>query len=152
MRQATEAAKGVSTAEYRQEKLRESIQSQIQREFGPDATNEDSALFQAADRHYARLCATHGKAAITGNSEWTKQAFILADREIHAGEREKLQQATQELERAKRQMALERGGVHPGVPRSQESADALAKGDLRGAIAGLNIAKGLKADVERRYR
>jgi hypothetical protein len=149
---AAEAAKGVSTAEYRREQVKDSIRSSIDREFGPDATNEESPLFQAADRHYARFIAMHGKDAVIQNPEWTRQAFINADRELHAGERDRLKTLEQEHEKLKRQMALEHGGVHPGVPRSQESADALAKGDLRGAIRGLNLAKGLKAEIERRYR
>ena len=149
---AAESAKGVSVNEYRAEKHRESVQESIAREFGNDAVTDDSELFRAADRHYSRFIATEGKQKVLSTPEFTRQAFINADRELHAGERQKLQEAQVELEKMKRQMMLERGGVHPGVPRSQESADALAKGDLRGAIAGLNISKGLKADVERRYR
>lgn len=149
---AAESARGASVNEYKRERHRESIQESIQREFGADAINEDSELYRAADRHYARFIATEGKDKVLSTPEFARQAFINADRELHAGERQKLQEAQQELEKVKRQMMLERGGVHPGVPRSQESADALAKGDLKGAIAGMNWAKSLKADVERRYR
>jgi len=149
---AAEAARGVSTAEYKRERHIESVRDAISREFGPDATNEDSELFRAADRHYSRFIATEGKDKVLSTPEFSRQAFIMADRELHAGERDRLKELAQENEKLKRQMMLERGGVHPGVPRSQESADALARGDLRGAIAGLGFAKSLKADVERRYR
>lgn len=149
---AAKSAHGVSTREYEEAKLKDTIRAQIHAEFGQEATNEDSSLYQAADRHYAALCARYGKETVKANPDMTRYAFTLADRELHAGERDQAKQVAQENERLKRQMQLERGGVLPGVPRSQESADALAKGDLKGAIRGLGIFKDVKQDIEKRYR
>ena len=150
-RQAAESAKGVSTKEYEQAKLHDSIQSEIATTFGPAANDQDSPLFLAADRHYATLVSRYGKNQVNSNPEFIKYAFTMADRELHAGETQKLHEVQQENERLKRQMQLEHGGVHPGVPRSQESADALAKGDLKGAIAGSALFKSVASDVKRRY-
>lgn len=148
---AAEAARGVGTREFQQAQYAETIKSRIQKEFGADAANPDSALFQAADRYFSQEIQRLGKDRVLSDPSFQYNAFLKADRELHVGERDRLIEAQREVDRLKRQMALEHGGVHPGVPRSQESADALAKGDLKGAIRGLGIFRQVQEDVRKRH-
>jgi hypothetical protein len=148
---AAEAARGVGSREYQQAKYADTVKAKIQTEFGQDAINPDSPLFQAADRYFSQEIQRLGKDRVLSDPSFQYNAFLKADRELHVGERDRLVEAQREVDRLKRQMALEHGGVHPGVPRSQESADALAKGDLNGAIRGLGLFKSVQADVKKRY-
>ena len=116
------------------------VQQKVLAEFGDDAANQTSELWQRANQYAQQLQREHGQDALTRFPEAYYSCFAMADRDLRSGEREELQNLRQEMQRIKEAQATEPGSI--GATRlGTESANALKGGDIRGAIQNLGVVK-----------
>lgn len=128
-----------------QQKLAESIRGRVMRDFGTEATNEDSPLYNLANRLYGQLIETYGREEVLAKPHYLYTAYAQANAELRAGQKDQLTETQRELDTLKKQMALERGGVIPGARRSPEVEDALKRGDIKGAWGATSFFKSMEA-------
>jgi len=121
-------------------------QASILRDFGPDAFDPDSPLYQKADEFMGRLIRAHGKEKASDPMA-LRAAFLEAERATKTlSERE--QSKALEAENAalkERATLLERGGHPAGMASRPNDAvkAALAVNDKRGAIKALGFVKAM---------
>lgn len=116
------------------------VQQKVLSEFGDDAANQTSPLWQKANQYAQQLQQQHGQDVLQRMPEAYYSCFAMADRDLRSGEREELQTLRQEVQRFKEAQATEPGSIG-AVRLGTESANALKSGDIRGAIQNLGIVK-----------
>lgn len=118
------------------------VQQKVVSEFGDDAANQTSELWQRANTYAQQFQQQHGQDVLQKMPETLYSCFAMADRDLRSGEREELQSLRQQLQQVKEAQATEPGTVG-AVRLGTESANALKSGDIRGAIRNLGIVKSI---------
>ena len=126
-------------------------QASILRDFGPDAFDPESPLYQKADEFMGRLVRAHGRDKASDPMA-LRAAFLEAERATKTlSEREQSKALSAENAALKeRATLLERGG-HPAAmaARPNEAVkEALAKGDKKGAIKNLAFVKAMASQAK----
>ena len=157
IRRATERASKQSVQDsqkqFEQATYLRDVHTKIVTDFGPDAFDETSALYQAADRHMAAYVQRYGKDAVRDDPDKLYDAFLRAERQIRTpSERERLSKLEQEnAALTQRASLLERGGAIGLAPKpSDEVMERLKAHDTKGAIRALGLTRSMTADARRR--
>jgi len=132
-------------------------QASILRDFGPDAFDPESPLYQKADEVMGRFIRTHGKDRAS-DPLVLRAAFLEAERATKTlSEREQSKALASENAALKERATLMERGGYPAAMASKpnEAVDkALAAGDRRSAIKGLKFVQAMagqaKADALKR--
>lgn len=147
--QATSASK----KEIEQTQLLRDTNARILQDFGAEAFDETTPLFEAAYRHMQEYVRIYGKDEVLKRPTFRYDAFLRAEREIKTpAERERLQKLEQENQTLQtRASLLERGGSIGAAPKpSDEVRELLKSGGPKAAIKGLKLTQNFVQDVQRR--
>lgn len=117
------------------EQYRDRVFAGIVEQFGPDARDKSSPLWQAANEQYAHFQRIYGDQVVNAHPEFTELAFLRANEMRMRPELEELQR----LRDFKRQVESNRG-ISAGVaPMAETARDMLSRGDTKGAAGDLAL-------------
>ena len=127
--------------------LKEQIQAKIATDFGADAMNQESALFQRADAYYIdkikrieRMHPGRGREMVNADPYVELECFERAQADITRVDKTEVEKLRQELEMAKRAASGERGNMSNVAP-TEEYNTALKERDYKKAIRSLRTSR-----------
>lgn len=126
--------------QLRADQYRSSVHQRILQEFGEDASNPESSLYQRAMQYAQAVTQQHGRDAFDKNPDLGYQVYLQAERDLSRGLKDEMATLRQEMERLKRQQSLETG-ASAAARISNESAEALQRRDIKGAIRNLGVVR-----------
>lgn len=148
---AADEAVARAKREISAEQRAEQIKASILRDFGPDAFDQDSPLYQKADEFMGQVIRTHGRERAQ-DPLVLRTAFLEAERATKTlSERERNKALDEENRSMKERITLiERGGP-PATMASQPNdavKTALAAGDRKSAIKGLKFVQAMAGQAK----
>ncbi len=127
--------------------------ARILQDFGADAFDQESTLYQAAAEEMDEFLRLYGPDRVKSLPTLRYDAFLRAVHKTKTpADRERLEQLEAENQALhQRASVLERGGVIGAAPKpSDEALDALKTGGPKAAIRRLRLTQSLVQDVQRR--